>query len=136
MANEVLGLKNINLLTKEQYDNIATPAEDELYAIENDDVKLIETYNGGSSWYRLYSDGFIIQGGYTTSASAGMTITLPHTMKDGNYSCVATIMRTVNEHSVAISGRTATNFSFTIRGVNGASNQGSIISWQLEGYIE
>lgn len=28
-----LGLKNVNLLTKEQYDTIAFPAEDELYAI-------------------------------------------------------------------------------------------------------
>lgn len=34
MANEVLGLKNINLLTKEQYSGIAEPATDELYAVE------------------------------------------------------------------------------------------------------
>lgn len=32
-----LGLKNINLLTKEQYDTITTPARDELYAIDSSD---------------------------------------------------------------------------------------------------
>ena len=136
MANETLGLKNVNFMSKSIFDSLEETNPDEIYAVESDDVKLIEAYNGDSSWYRLYSDGFIIQGGYTTTASAGMSITLPHTMKDGNYSCVATVMRTVNEHSVAISGRTATSFSFTIRGTNGASNQGSIIAWQLEGYVE
>lgn len=33
MANTTLGLKNVNLLTKEQYDGIAEPASDELYAV-------------------------------------------------------------------------------------------------------
>lgn len=33
MVNTTSGLKNVNLLTKEQYDTIAEPATDELYAI-------------------------------------------------------------------------------------------------------
>lgn len=33
MVNTTLGLKNINLLTKEQYDGIAEPVKDELYAV-------------------------------------------------------------------------------------------------------
>lgn len=136
MAKETLGLKNINLLTKAQYKNITNPAKDELYAVETTDNSIVEAYNGTSSWYRLYSDGFIIQGGYTTTASAGMTITLPHIMKDGNYSCVATKMAATSEHSVAVTERTNKTFTFAIRGFNGASNQPSLISWQLEGYIK
>jgi hypothetical protein len=57
-------------------------------------------------------------------------------MKDGNYSCVATKMAATSEHSVAVTSRTATTFTFAIRGTNGASNQPSLISWQLEGYAE
>jgi hypothetical protein len=39
MVNEVLGLKNINLLTKEQYDGVAEPATDELWVVEIDSDK-------------------------------------------------------------------------------------------------
>ena len=34
-----LGLKNVNLLSKEQYDGIAEPAKDELYAVDVDSDK-------------------------------------------------------------------------------------------------
>lgn len=39
MANETLGLKNVNMLTKEQYDGVAEPATDELWAVEMDSDK-------------------------------------------------------------------------------------------------
>ena len=87
-------------------------------------------------WYRIYADGFIQQGGFTTTKSAGATINLPYAMPDGNYSCVVTKMATSSEHSIGVPTRTATSFSYTIRGTNGASNQPATISWLVEGFLK
>ena len=38
MVNTTSGLKNINLLTKEQYDTIAEPVKDELYAVSGSGI--------------------------------------------------------------------------------------------------
>ena len=49
---------------------------------------IVETYQSGSSWYRIYSDGFKEQGGmYTTnsSSSSSVTITLLKEMTSTNY---------------------------------------------------
>ena len=46
---ETLGLKNINLLTKEQYDGIAEPAKDELWAVEVDSGGSVPDYSAGVS---------------------------------------------------------------------------------------
>lgn len=52
-----------------------------------------ETWHSGASWYRKYSDGFIIQGGEVVSPNPSVndyfnvTITLHKPMSNGNY-CV------------------------------------------------
>lgn len=62
MVNTTLGLKNINLLTKEQYDGISDLSIEELYAVEIPTV--VETYSDDNgNWYRIYSDGWVEQGG-------------------------------------------------------------------------
>lgn len=47
------------------------------------------TYSSGTSWYRVWSDGFIEQGGHQTSSSNSVstTITLPKAFSNINY-CV------------------------------------------------
>lgn len=49
---------------------------------------ITESHTNGTSWYRLYSDKWIEQGGQTTmSECAQPTINLLKTMKDTNYMC-------------------------------------------------
>ena len=48
---------------------------------------VVETYQNGSSWYRVYSDGFCIQGGACTSGTA---IQYLKTFADTNYSLTVT----------------------------------------------
>lgn len=67
MANTTTNLTNINLLTKAQYDAIQSPATDELWAVEIPVV--VETYDDGNgNWYRLWSDGWVEQGGVLSSS--------------------------------------------------------------------
>lgn len=96
---------------------------------------VVEAEKTQTMWYRIYADGFIQQGGFTTANSAGATINLPYPMPNGDYSCVASKMATSSEHSIGIPTRTATSFTYTIRGTNGASNQPARISWLVEGFL-
>lgn len=56
-------------------------------------VRIAETWKStdGSSWYRVWSDGFIEQGGhYTSSDSSKFTVTLNKQMKTTYYHCDVT----------------------------------------------
>lgn len=56
-------------------------------------VRIAETWKStdGSSWYRVWSDGFIEQGGhYTSSDSSEFTVTLNKQMKTTYYHCDVT----------------------------------------------
>lgn len=46
---------------------------------------IVETYQNGTSWYRVYSDGWIEQGGKSTT---GNTVTLLKSYSNSNYTCV------------------------------------------------
>ena len=55
--------------------------------LDRSDVKayITETYVNGASWYRIWSDGWIEQGGYVSSIATGGTITFLKPFKDTNY---------------------------------------------------
>lgn len=47
---------------------------------------VVTTYKSGTSWYRVWSDGWVEQGGYVNKTrDVACTITLPKAMKDTNY---------------------------------------------------
>ena len=64
--------------------------------------ELIESYQNGSNWYRIYSDGWIEQGGvagteFSTSASgSNQTITLLKPFANTNYTVSLTMSTTNN----------------------------------------
>lgn len=50
---------------------------------------IVKTYVNGASWYRVYSDGFCIQGGTTTNQSGNyLAINLLKAYKDTNYTLI------------------------------------------------
>lgn len=51
---------------------------------------LTESYVNGTSWYRVYSDGFCMQGGLATTTSSASTITLLKEYADTDYTILAT----------------------------------------------
>lgn len=60
-------------------------------AIPKPNAYITKTWHSGTSWYRVWSDGFIEQGGsYTSSDSSAFTITLNKPMTTTYYHCDVT----------------------------------------------
>ena len=53
-------------------------------------IHIVEGYRLGKNWYRLYSDGWIEQGGYValSGTNAAVTVSLLKNMADSNYSVI------------------------------------------------
>ena len=129
---ETLGLKNVNLLTKEQYDGVIKPATDELWAVET------ETYSDeNGNWYRVHPDGWCEQGGISTKSFAASdttteVVTLLKPYKDTNYTATVNKVSTTTANSHTVSYSITSNTQLTL------NNNGSIagkISWETKGYI-
>lgn len=129
-------LKNINLLTQAQYEKL-TPKEDELYCIAGH--FLTEVYNSDNYWRRVYSDGWIEQGGKVTVTTA-LDITYPLSFKS------APLKVTVDPYNQPTNSTSDTNyicmpknisntaFSLTYYDSDGSSGRTGLCSWEAKGY--
>ncbi len=59
-------------------------------------AKLFTTYSNGTTWYRVWPDGWIEQGG-VAAAGGTVTVTFPKAFKNTNYTVVATSLGTNSE---------------------------------------
>lgn len=65
--------------------------QENVSAIPKPNAYVTKTWHSGTSWYRVWSDGFIEQGGsYTSSDSSAFTITLNKPMTTTYYHCDVT----------------------------------------------
>lgn len=103
---------------------------------------VIESYQNGTTWYRIWSDGWVEQGGVTSNISwngsgADENITLPIEMKDVNYSLIATMSNTTGNWNYPVC-RAIISSSTTIKiGIAsaGSSSQGTAkCIWEVKGY--
>lgn len=91
-----------------------------------------QTYQNGTSWYRVYSDGWCEQGGYSAPATA--SVTFLKTFKDINFTVI-----TQPTNKTKTTNATATyqaNFNYTTNGFKTIANadiDGFV--WQASGYI-
>lgn len=60
-------------------------------------AKIVETSDNGSTFYRKYSDGFVIQGGTTATNDSQPTVTLPIEMRDTKYNVSLTLIDKTND---------------------------------------
>ena len=108
--SETLGLKNVNLLSKEQYDGVAEPTNEELWAVE------VETYSDNDgNWYRIYPDGWVEQGGLYNYGSLA---------KDWN-TVTITFLKAFSDTSYTLTTQASRNDSVT----SGIGNQSFIINF-------
>ena len=92
---------------------------------------VIETYVNGTSWYRVYSDGWCEQGGYVDAqAVATTTISLLKPYSNVQYTILLTNLYTGNEKN-AVHVKVVTQSSFTYFSENTNGNA----YWQACGYI-
>lgn len=90
---------------------------------------VVQNYVNGTSWYRVWSDGWIEQGGY--SSSMPVTVTLLKAFSNTNYTVQATMYsnnNVANYENVAVTNRTVNGFKIYQHTIN---NQ---ISWYACGY--
>ena len=93
---------------------------------------ITETYVNGTSWYRIWSDGWCEQGGYYVPTATLGTITLLKAYKDTDYSIVTGGTRTANENMYSPTvGVTKTISNFSIY----CGTTVYRIYWQTSGYI-
>lgn len=95
--------------------------------------------SSGSTWYRIYSDGFCEQGGIVASMANYVVITLP--VAYGNVNYVVLLMGWENgndtggvSNSEAVSKNHNTTTSFRVSHNNGLSKGG--FYWYCQGYVK
>ena len=98
-------------------------------------IHIIDTYVNGSSWYRVYSDGWCEQGGEipaTTTAVATKTATLYPSFVNTNYFAVGTTVK--HTTYAGVSNKTTSSVSFYSQTSGGNLKEG--ILWFACGYIK
>lgn len=96
---------------------------------------ITETYVNGTSWYRVYSDGWCEQGGYfpPTSSYGMRTVSFLKPYKDTNYNVLTTVGRMDDSTNVVfkyIAAINKTASSFQTRNDNNFDK-----TWRACGYI-
>ena len=81
---------------------------------------IVETWNEGTEWYRVWSDGWIEQGGYVINPSSNETVNLLKPYNNINYSVLCQYAMDSNSTGRFLSIGNKTNSSFLVR--TGASN--------------
>lgn len=92
-------------------------------------VYATETWHSGTSWYRVWSDGFIEQGGdYTSSDNNKFTITLNRPMTTTYYHCTVTggYNTSSNNGFGHVYGKTTSDFKAVVIEPRG--------TWEVRGY--
>lgn len=81
-------LSTVKLYSQSNFNNVTSTDDDKLYFVEdNTQAYVTQTYHNGSSWYRVWSDGFIEQGGIKTDVKAtnATQFALNKTMTSSDY---------------------------------------------------
>ena len=96
---------------------------------------LIESYSSGASWYRVYSDGFCIQGGKTQRAASGMgELVLLKAYKDTNFNVCSSVDIAQNTYNSTV--RTYITAVDKVMFNNQGSPYVANICWTTFGYVD
>lgn len=96
---------------------------------------VVETYHSGTSWYRVWSDGFVEQGGFTDSPySKAITVTLIKPLTTTDYTILLSCVGG-SESAVRVQSEQQTTTSFqTFRYYTGDGKGGGSLYWEALGY--
>ena len=97
---------------------------------------VVETYQNGTSWYRVWSDGWCEQGGYSTSSN--IIITLLKTYANTNYTITLgkAFNNEANSRFPNIVSTAKTTAQFKVTGVyNNTTGTDCYFYWETKGYM-
>lgn len=98
---------------------------------------IVQTWKSGSSWYRVYSDGFIEQGGAIDTVNSSWTTVSFHKPYAGtNYTVhvIATGSSFSNEYGAWVNPASTQYFQCALRGYSGNRVGFSACRWTACGY--
>lgn len=100
---------------------------------------IVEEYHSETQWYKIWSDGWVEQGGYIINPSSNETVNLLKPYNNINYSVLCQYAMDSNSTGRFLSIGNKTNSSFLVR--TGASNLDSWnggypvpFYWETKGY--
>lgn len=97
--------------------------------------RIVETYSNGTSWYRVYSDGWCEQGGQSNLANGTVTFLKPFANTNYNFALAHNATSTSHyEVGVEIDTYTATDFTFH-QWEAGSVGYTGVFWWSARGYI-
>ena len=91
---------------------------------------IVETYQNGTSYYRVYSDGWCEQGGVVTVNAYPLTVSYLKTFKNTDYLPLITYIENTQTQRY-----TAQIMSYTTTSMTISPNSASSISWKCAGYV-
>lgn len=100
---------------------------------------LVESYRNGTEWYRVYSDGWIEQGGHLLMASAGQgishTVTFLKQFTSTEYTVTTNILRVGGDYSVASHAANLKKDKFdVVTNYSSVTSGGDTAVWYACGY--
>ena len=101
------------------------------YIPQSGGITVKDTFVDGTSWYRVWSDGWCEQGGVLGSTPSSTNVNLLKNYKDTNYGISLTSNSTSDSSTVAFTARFKTVSSFQI----GTSSTATGCYWEAKGYI-
>lgn len=93
---------------------------------------IVETWQSGTSWYRIWSDGWIEQGGKLTPASGGQNVNLYKKYTTTNYGVQATNCDSANTRGAQAWVVDASTIK--VRATSGTSASSTPCCWYAYGY--
>ena len=103
-------------------------------------ITVVETYQNGTSWYRIWSDGWCEQGGFTNSGNNSVTVTLLEPFANTNYKISVNLVGSDGAYlakaDATISKITTTTFFIDYKSTQ-PEGIGSMLGyfWEAKGYI-
>lgn len=145
IAEVLTALENITVNDLRIYNPLRIADMQRVVTKEECKAYIVETYQNGLSWYRVWSDGWCEQGGhnYVAKPTNGQfwTVSLLKPYKDTNYSVQITFGgQSVSEYNSAVNifawsdGKLTTGFAYAAKGGDKANWKISSY-WQTGGYL-
>ena len=122
---------------KADKDLVNVSSSDIRNALDNAGVRyVISTYNNGNSWYRIYSDGWVEQGGlYEGGNGTGYKdVNLNVAMADTNFSIIAVRNAETSTTNYNVWGQVPTTTASKTMIRVYVSNASAVVRWRVYGY--
>jgi hypothetical protein len=106
--------------------------------IPNNVKYIVESWQSGTSWYRIWNDGWIEQGGVVSNTTRTTAVTFHKAFTTTNYNIQTTLTQCATDWSATVSngvvGGSKTTTGFTLQTWYNSSNTTGKNDWYACGY--